>query len=126
MARVRSAAVTLGPEEPGYGEAALGEDHVLQHGQAGEQPGQPVGAGQAGVRAGLAAAALDPAAREGNLAGRRPHGAVDEVEQGGLARAVRAEEAGDAGGGEIEVHGVDRAQPAEGNTDVAQDEKVAA
>ena len=63
----------------------LGEDDVRGHREAGEQPGQLVGAGQAGVRAGLAAFAVDPAAREGELAGRRPYRAVDEVEQGGLA-----------------------------------------
>ena len=62
---------------------------------------------------------------EADLAGVGPIEPGDEIEQGGLAGAVRADDADQLAFGEVEIDGVDRGEAAEAPRQPAQESKDA-
>ena len=104
--------------DPGAGRRGRADHDVLDHGQAAEQPDALQGAGDA--EAGQPVC-LEPGQRapvEGDRAGLRPDKAARGVEQGGLARAVRADDSGDfaRGGGQRYVVKCGEAAKPDGDT----------
>src|SRR5207253_8902230 len=84
------------PQQAADGEPLLRADDVLDHRETREQTRQLVGASEPGVGSRRAPPALEPAALYGDPTGLGSDRAVDEVEERGLAGAVRADETGDA------------------------------
>ncbi len=72
------------------------DHHVVERGQVGEQPQVLEGARDAGVHDRLRPQAVEPAAAKRDAALVRLQEAGDDVEDRGLARAVRTDQAGDA------------------------------
>ena len=89
------------------------EHDVLARRRAGKDADELEGSGDAGATYLEGPDADDLIALKDDRPGVRRQFASDEVEDGGLARAVRADEAGDAAGGDIEGEVADGDETAE-------------
>ena len=93
---------------------ALGAgQHVLEHGHLGEGAGDLEGPPDAAGDALLGAFAGDVGGADADIARGRAEGAGEEVEERGLAGAVRADQADHLALGEGDRHAVDRPEAAE-------------
>ena len=116
----RADAAALEPGVPEHLAGLVGGDHhqVLAHGEGGELVGDLEGAQEALVEERVRAEAGDLLAVEPDPAGGGREEAGDDVEEGGLAGAVRADQAGDRALGDRDRDPVDGADAAEMHVEV--------
>src|SRR5262249_41373356 len=96
--------------------ARLGGDaHVLQRGGIGQDVGDLVGAGDALLRDAIGGKPGDVLAVEQHAAGCGANDPGQTIEEGALARPVRADDGPDLPGSDLEVHIVEGGQAAKAN-----------
>ena len=109
----------------GRGSQECADHDVVEHGESGERLHDLEGAADAGGADLVRAQAVDGFPLENNFAGVRGIDAGDHIEDGGLAGAVRADQAVDVALGDLERRRVHRTQAAERFADRAHFEKRA-
>src|SRR5690606_5792560 len=100
-----------------------GKGHVVEDGQVGEDAGDLERVGDAAAHATVCRQVRNILACEDYGTGRRSYAPADEAYESGLAGAVGADDGADLALFELEVHMVDRRQPAKGACQAARCEK---